>query len=200
MNKIFFINLNLTFSTPLDYWYVLFPFSFHSFLFLQIVLFSACFSLWAHIRGFPKMPGNPGFFIVFESEGPESWLIISSLCMWWKLLILRFTVRLLDQAICWGSLNVSPFRPCLLRWPDFPRTNSLNLCPEGKSCLEYSGKMRVDLRRKFHHAVCRCSVISLGSCCCCYSAPAFNFSLCPPSPEILSFKFSTGWRWGSYSG
>lgn len=127
---------------------------------------------------FPKMPGNPGFFIVFESEGPESWLIIKSLCMWWKL-ILRFTMQLLDQAICWGSLNVSPFRPHLLRWPDFPLTNSLNLCPESKSCMEYSGKMRVDLRRKFHHAVCRCSVISLGSCCC-YSAPAFNFSLCPP--------------------
>lgn len=97
-----------------------------------------------------------------------------------------------------GLPYVSPFRSPLLRWSDFPLTNSLNLCPKGKFWLEYSGKMHMDLKRKFHHAVCRCSVISPGFCCC-YSAPAFNFSLCP-SGQRTSLKFSRGWRRGSCSG
>lgn len=67
--KIFFIYLNLIFNTFLIGMF--FFLSLFSFLFLQVVLFPAWFGFLSHVRGLPKIPGNPEFFNLFKSEGPE---------------------------------------------------------------------------------------------------------------------------------
>lgn len=115
----------------------LFP-SLFSFLFLQVVLFPACFGFLSHSRGFPKVPSNPKFFTIFKSEGPEK-LIIGGVHVMGTT-ILRFTVRLFDWAICWGSLNVCLLRPLLFSPVIRFATDKLSkTCPEVKSHRQRPG-------------------------------------------------------------
>lgn len=170
---------------PLDYLNVLSS-SLFSFLFFQIVFFFCLlWSLIFHIRGFPKMPDNPGFFTVFKREEPER-LSISSVQVMGPI-DLEIHSKIL-WAISWGSLNVSLFSPLLLGWSDLPLANSLNSCLKVKSCLWHSGKKAWGMRRKSHRAVWHVPLVSqvLDVVVIAHLPQLFLVSL---RSEILSFKF-----------
>lgn len=104
---------------PLDYWYILFSFSFHPHCFCVLFVWSLIF----HSRNFLKMLENSGFFTVFKSEEPEN-LIISSVHRLGPI-DLKIHRKVTRPGHSWDSLSVSLFNPLLLGWSDFPLKSSL---------------------------------------------------------------------------
>lgn len=95
---------------PLDYWYILFSFSFHPHCFCVLFVWSLIF----HSRNFLKMLENSGFFTVFKSEEPEN-LIISSVHRLGPI-DLKIHRKVTRPGHSWDSLSVSLFNPLL--WGD----------------------------------------------------------------------------------
>ena len=90
------------------------------------------------VEGFLKCLVIPNSLLFSRVKGLRSWLLV--VCMWWELLILRFTVRLFDWAICWGSLNVCLLRPLLFSPVIRFATDKLSkTCPEVKSHRQRPG-------------------------------------------------------------
>lgn len=125
------------------------------------------------------MPGNPGFFTVFKSEGPKK-LIINSVPVMGPIDLEGHTkIIWLGHLLCF-PLSVSLGLTFLGGDQIFHWTTLWSPAHKLSPHCSTLVKRHEVLRRKSHYPVCRCSLDLPGFWgVFCHSTSALNFSLCP---------------------